>query len=131
MCCIDRLNPPYTAVYRLESGILHNHALFDKLGAVRPAHLASVPLGVSFCQFVFRDGSFDTSDSARDRRLDGHPYQGVVVSYTGVPITERFGAGEIIGSLCHLDLCERHLAPEEFHLLQQAARRITAPMMRG
>ncbi|RYF37929.1 MAG: guanylate cyclase [Cytophagaceae bacterium] len=121
----------YTAVYRLEKAVLYDHALFDKLGKVRPAHLASVPLGVSFCQFVFKDGSFDTSDSAKDSRLNGHPYQRVVVSYTGVPITEHFGKGEIIGSLCHLDLGKQHLASDEFDLLQQAARRITAPMMKS
>jgi hypothetical protein len=121
----------YTAVYRLESGVLHNHVLCDKLGEMRPANLASVPLGISFCQFVFQNGSFHTSNSALEPRLNGHPYQGVVVSYTGVPITEAFGEGTIIGSLCHLDMTEQRLEPDEFALLQQAARRITAPMIRG
>lgn len=121
----------YTAVYRLEDAMLHNHSLFDKLGAVLTDDLASVPLGISFCQFVLRDGVFSTSDSGSDGRLAGHPYQGVVVAYTGVPITEQFGAGEVIGTLCHFDSCSQRLEAAEFELLQQAAKLIRPAMIRG
>lgn len=105
--------------------------MFDKSGEVGPENLASVPLGESFCQFVFMEGSFSTSNSAKDGRLDGNPYQGIVVSYTGVPITEHFGGGEIIGSLCHLDFFPREITNAEFELLQQAARVIHPSMIRG
>ncbi|MES1161980.1 MAG: GAF domain-containing protein, partial [Rhizobacter sp.] len=68
--------------------------------------------------FVIRDGHFKTSDSATDHRLDGHPYQGVMVSYHGVPILL---GGEIGGTLCHFDLAAHALTDDEFELLRQAA----------
>lgn len=108
----------YSAVYRFDGNTLKNILLFDKAGEVRPAFLAEVPLDVSFCQFVIRDGVFRTTDSATDRRLDGHPYQGVMVSYHGVPILVR---GEIWGTLCHFDVAAQPLADEEFDLLRGAA----------
>lgn len=121
----------YTAVYRLEGAMLHNHTLCDKKGEARPDRLAAVPLRTSFCQFVLRDGMFSTAESGSDWRLDGHPYQGVMVSYTGVPITEFYEGGEIIGSLCHFDLCSQSLDRAEFELLQQAAKLIRPAMIRG
>ncbi|MET0541778.1 MAG: hypothetical protein ABWZ88_08485 [Variovorax sp.] len=121
----------YTAAYRLSESMLQNQALFDKQGEIRPDFLATVPLEMSFCQFVFRDGVFATTDSASDRRLDGHPYQGVMVSYTGVPITDGAAGGKIIGSLCHFDLVQHAIDDDEFALLQRASRVITANMLRG
>lgn len=120
----------YSAVYRLHESVLHNLVLVDKLNEVRPDFLAAVPLQTSFCQFVLRDGFFVTNDSAEDKRLDGHPYQGKMVSYTGVPITEVHGGGEIIGSLCHFDVVEHKLDPQEFELLQRAARVINPHLIR-
>lgn len=108
----------YSAVYRLDGNTLRNILLFDKVGEVRPAFLAEVPFNTSFCQFVIRDGLFRTSDSANDRRLDGHPYQGVMVSYHGVPILAH---GEIWGTLCHFDVAVQPLADAEFDLLREAA----------
>jgi GAF domain-containing protein len=69
-------------------------------------------------QFAIRDGSFRTNDSAADPRLDGHPYQGVMVSYHGVPIMMN---GEIWGTMCHFDLAKLPLAEDEFELLRDAA----------
>jgi GAF domain-containing protein len=108
----------YSAVYRLEGGKLKNVLLHDKAGEIRPDFLAEVALETSFCQFVIRDGHFQTSDSGTDHRLDGHPYQGVMVSYHGVPIL--LGA-EIWGTLCHFDLEPLPLSDEEFELLRGAA----------
>jgi GAF domain-containing protein len=108
----------YSAVYRIEGGCLKNLWLHDKGGEVRPEFLATVPFESSFCQFVIRDGHFTTSDSAADRRLDGHPYQGVMVSYHGVPI---LSGAEIWGTLCHFDPAALPLAEGEFELLRQAA----------
>ena len=108
----------YSAVYKVDGGRLKNVLLHDKVGELRPDFLAEVPFETSFCQFVIRDGHFSTNDSASDRRLDGHPYQGVMVSYHGVPI---LSGSEIWGTLCHFDLVAQALSDEEFELLRQAA----------
>jgi GAF domain-containing protein len=108
----------YSAVYRLDGGRLKNVLLHDKAGEVCPEFLAEVPFETSFCQFVIRDGHFATSDSGADSRLDGHPYQGVMVSYHGVPI---LSGGNIWGTLCHFDVAAQPLPDDEFELLQKAA----------
>nr|WP_315207225.1 GAF domain-containing protein [uncultured Albidiferax sp.] len=114
----------FTAVYRLDDGILRNVLLCDKLGEICPEYLAEVPLATSFCQFVLRDGVFQTTNSGTDTRLDGHPYQGVMVCYHGVPLQSR--TGELWGTLCHFDVQELALPDPEFELLQQAAQRLLA-----
>ncbi|MDM0073784.1 GAF domain-containing protein [Variovorax sp. J2P1-59] len=110
----------YSAVYRLHGETLQNIYLHDKQGELRPEFLAIVPFEVSFCQFVLRDGFFRTDDSGKDSRLDGHPYQGMMVSYHGVPLTSA--TGELIGTLCHFDVQSHPLPDGEFELLQSAAR---------
>jgi len=110
----------YTAVYRLEGNLLRNIELIDKAHEVTPEFLAEVPLGTSFCQYVLRDGLFLTSNSAQDDRLDGHPYQGVMVAYHGVPIMDSTGA--LFGSLCHFDVEEQPLSDLEFEHLKAVAR---------
>ncbi len=114
----------YTAAYRVEGDMLRNVFLHDKKGEVRPEFLAVVPLETSFCQFVLRDGSFRTEDSARDSRLDGHPYQGVMVCYHGVPLID--GDGELVGTLCHFDVTQLGLPDGEYELLEQAGRALPA-----
>jgi GAF domain-containing protein len=117
------LNQPiehrYTALYRLRDSTLKNVGLYDKAGEVKPEYLAEVPLEVSFCQFVLRDGRFLTTDSSLDDRLHGHPYQGVMMAYHGVPVRDE--QGHLYGTLCHFDLVQRELSDEHFELLQQAA----------
>jgi GAF domain-containing protein len=108
----------YSAVYRLCGRLLVNVALHDKLGHITPDFLAEVPFEASFCQFVVRDGLFRTDNSGDDARLNGHPYQGVVVSYHGSPIMWH---GEIWGSMCHFDLEVMPLPETEFELLKAAA----------
>ncbi len=56
----------FTAVYRLDGGMLRNVLLCDKLGEICPEFLAEVPLATSFCQFVLGDGVFQTTNSASD-----------------------------------------------------------------
>jgi GAF domain-containing protein len=116
----------YTALYRLEDAQLKNVELIDKAGELRPEFLASVPLTDSFCQFVLRDGAFLTEDSARDERLDGHPYKGVMVAYHGVPVID--GAGELFGSLCHFDVQVQPLSDAEFAHLQGVAQALARVM---
>lgn len=117
------LNQPiehrYTALYRLRDSTLTNIGLFDKAGEVTPEYLAEVPLEVSFCQFVLRDGPFLTADSSLDDRLNGHPYKGVMMAYHGVPVQDEHG--KLYGTLCHFDAVRRELPDKEFELLQQAA----------
>ena len=107
----------YSAVYRIDGRTLKNVLLRDKADEITPAYLAEVPFETSFCQFVIRDGHFQTDDSALDHRLDGHAYQGVMVSYHGVPI---LSGGEIWGTLCHFDVAAQPLSDDEFDLLRGA-----------
>ena len=110
----------YTGVYRLHGDALHNVFLVDKEDAVKPDELAVVRLEDSFCQFVLRDGRFLTSDSAREPMLDGHRYQGVMLSYHGVPVADN--AGGLFGTLCHFDTVGRELPAGQFELLEAAGK---------
>ena len=109
----------YTAIYQLVGDTLKCQHLIDKTGAVQTEFLAEVPLRDSFCQFVIRDGIFLTENSAFDHRLDGHPYQGIVVSYHAIPLVTR--AGVLYGTLCHLDTVACALSDPELDLLKEVA----------
>lgn len=110
----------YTAVYALADGHLRNLYLYDKLGEVVPEFLQTVPFEDSFCQFVLRDGVFLTHDSGSDPRLNGHRYQGVMVTYHGVPLLDDYG--QLFGTLCHFDVVSHGLSDSELQLLQLAGR---------
>lgn len=110
----------YTGLYQLRDGLLNNQFLIDKQGQVVPAALAAVPLEISFCQFVLRDKSFRSDNTADDRRLDGNPFQGKVMAYHGVPLIDA--AGALYGTLCHFDMQPWGISDEEFGNLQLAAR---------
>lgn len=114
----------YTAIYQLDGNVLRNLFLYDKAGETLPQHLAAVDMGMSFCQFVLRDGAFLTDNSAFDSRLDGHPYKGVMVAYHGVPMTSA--EGDLVGTLCHFDVEPRGLTSGEFECLQTAAQLLPA-----
>lgn len=111
----------FTAVYQLNGDLMRNIAIVDKAGAVVPENLLTVPLGSSFCQFVLRDGFFRLQGDA-DERLNGHPYQGVVESYVGVPLTSAGGA--LIGTFCHFDFPALPISDEEFCFMQQVAHEL-------
>ncbi|MDP9899050.1 GAF domain-containing protein [Variovorax ginsengisoli] len=110
----------YTAVYAIDGETMKNIVLVDKAGEDIPAHLAQVPMGLSFCQYVLRDGVFLSNDSTTDVRLHGHPSQSVVVAYHAVPIIDD--AGAVFGSLSHFDLRAQPLSDIEFTHLQGIAR---------
>ncbi|RZI94704.1 MAG: hypothetical protein EOP78_08300 [Variovorax sp.] len=113
----SRIPHRYTAVYWLpDPDRLVNVALVDKLREPAPLNLQTLPYNESFCQFAIRDGEFRTFNSARDARLDGHVYQGVLNSYHAVPLTSS--SGEILGTLCHFDPVALDLADEDFELLR-------------
>lgn len=118
----------FTAVYRLQGGVIHNVFLHDKLGEVMPEFLRAVPLGESFCQFVLRDGMFCTANTAQDARLHGHKYQGVLGAYYGLPLLDN--AGELYGSLCHFEERNQALPPAEFAFLQKAAQVLPRYLLR-
>lgn len=119
-----RVTHRYTAVYQVDDQMLRNLYLVDKQKQATPDMLAIVPMDDSFCQFALRDGSFATEDSAVDPRLEGHPAQGVVVSYTAVPIVD--GQGEVVGTLCQFDMTRQDLPPSEFALLERVAKLLPA-----
>ncbi|MDB5928574.1 MAG: guanylate cyclase [Polaromonas sp.] len=108
----------YTAIYRLEGQMMRNIELYDRLGE-QSAALSEVPLGDSFCQFVMNQNGFATPNSADDRRLDGHPYQGVLNAYFGLPLSR--GPGTIYGTFCHFDFEPRNLEDSEICLLEAVA----------
>ncbi len=108
----------FTAVYRLDELMLHMVDMVDKDG-LDDMKLEAVPLGDSFCQFTLREGSFLTTSSGGDKRLDGHPYQGVVESYIGLPLTRA--DGELFGTFCHYDLAGRPVNDDEYAFLTQVA----------
>jgi GAF domain-containing protein len=109
----------FTGIYQLAHSVMRNVEFFDKLGDTVPQALSAVPLQDSFCQFVVRDGSFITTDSAQDARLNGHTYQGVVGTYYGVPLLDN--AGQLFGTLCHFDVMTYSVSDAEFAFLQKAA----------
>ncbi len=118
----------YTAVYRMDGLDLRCVELYDRLGEMDASFLAVVPMKDSYCQFVLRDGVFQTMNTSDDSRLDGHPYQGVVLSYYGVPILR--GQRDLFGTLCHFDVVPRSLSDESFQRLQAAAKML-APVVTG
>ena len=118
----QRVDHRFTAVYRLQDMVLHHVELVDKVtdDDFDRGGLQSVPLGDSFCQFVLRDGFFRTSRTTGMEALDGHPYQGVMESYVGLPLMSS--PDTMFGTLCHFDFGERPLSDEEFTFLQRVAR---------
>lgn len=110
----------FSAVYRFSGRSLKNVLLHDKRRQAKPTFLAVVPFERSFCQFVQQDRAFRTNDSKCDPRLEGHPYQGIIVSYHSVPIVAPSG-GELWGTLSHFDPEAMSLAEDEFALMKEAA----------
>ncbi|MES2634189.1 MAG: GAF domain-containing protein [Pseudomonadota bacterium] len=113
----DRVPHRFTAVYQLNGELMRNIAIVDKAGKVIADDLLTVPLALSFCQFVLRDGLFRLEGNADDR-LEGHPYRGVVQSYVGVPLTLDAG---LVGTFCHFDFPPMALADEEFSFMEEVA----------
>lgn len=116
----QRVPHRFTGIYRLTGNVLHNAALVDKEEGSGTVVLTDVPLNDSFCQFVFRDGSFSTTHSGTDARLAGNPYSGIIGSYVGVPIPGLNGG--LYGTLCHFDFGDHAIGDEEFLVLGRVAQ---------
>ncbi|QTD46602.1 guanylate cyclase [Ottowia testudinis] len=125
----DRVSHRFTGVYRLQGGTMHNAGLIDKRGEIAPDALLAVPLTSSFCQFVLRDGVFATGLSGSDDRLAGHPYQGVLNSYVGLPLTRT--GDDLQGTLCHFDFEPVQVPEPEFDFLRKAALLLPRYLPRG
>jgi GAF domain-containing protein len=117
----SRVPHRFTGVFRLGANMLQKVCLVDKDAEVsEDAFLQEVPLGHSFCQFVLRDGALRTSLSSSLAMLDGHPYQGVLETYVGLPLMT--GPSELFGTLCHFDFVSHPISDEEFEFLQKATQ---------
>ena len=110
----------YSGIFALDGELLRNTHMFDKLGEVKPEALEVVVLKDSFCQIVLCEGFFLTDNTQQDRRLDYSPFQGVVMSYHGVPLLND--RGDLHGTLCHFDLVEQTISDEELACLQFTAK---------
>ena len=110
----------YTGIFELVGEDLLCRNVYDKLGEPRSHDLDVVKFTDSFCQIAMREGEYRTDNTAMDRRVDGSPYQGVVMSYQGVPLIGH--TLELQGTLCHFDVVEQSLSDEEFACLIEAAR---------
>lgn len=110
----------FSAVYAMaDAQRLVNVGFFDKQQEAIPPNLRSVVYNQSFCQYAIRDGQFRTENSARDTRLDGNVYQGVLNSYHAVPLVSM--QGQMLGTICHFDTAALALADEDFELLRLVA----------
>ena len=115
----ERVAHRFTAIYRLDKDDLQMVELIDKHNEPATAPKPRVPFSQSFCEVAVRDGLLATSNSALDHRLDARPNQGVLASYTGLPLMQP--AGQLYGTLCHYDYDQQPISDDEFAFLQQAA----------
>ena len=107
----------YTAIYRFEGTMMRNVYLYDRQGE-DTSSFAVVPLGDSFCQFVMAQDGFSTGNSAKDQRLVGHAYRGVLNAYFGLPLSRQ--PGTIYGTFCHFDLDPCVIPDSEIPFLESA-----------
>lgn len=114
----QRVSHRFSAIYRLDKNDLEIVELIDKLDDAATAPSSRVPFLQSFCEIAIRDNGVKTSNSALDKKLDGLPNQGVLLSYVGLPLMQQ--AGNLYGTLCHYDTTEQVISDDEFAFLQQA-----------
>ena len=95
----QRVSHRFSAIYRFDKNDLEIVELIDKLDDAASAPLSRVPFSQSFCEIAVRDGGMKTSNSALDKKLDGLPNQGILLSYVGLPLMQH--AGKLYGTLCH------------------------------
>ena len=116
----QRVTHRFTAVFKLDGPVMRNVAIIDKLEELIPDSFKEIPFEDSFCQFVLRDGSFVTHDSAGDERLDGHIYKGVLNTYVGLPLANS--DGDLFGTLCHFDFPPLDILDTEFEFLNKVVK---------
>jgi hypothetical protein len=109
----------FSAVFRVDGELVRCLAIHDRQHELGCEDMPAVPIGNSFCQFVLRDGSLRVEDSRTDRRLDGNPFQSMILSYLGVRLARRTGA--FSGTLCHFDTEVQVVKEADFDALVSAA----------
>lgn len=119
----SRTSYRYTAIYRLDGAMMRNIHLYDRLGE-NPTQLSEIALGDSFCQFVMKEGGFQTANSGEDARLSNHAYRGIMNSYFGLPLSRK--PGTIYGTLCHFDVEPMAISADEIPLLEAVSAELMA-----
>ena len=114
---------PCTGVNPLENDAMRLVAVFDRNSEDVKA-LTVIPLGGSFCQFVMRDGVFNTTHAAEDSRLTGNACRDIVASYFGLLLAS--GPGDFCGTLCHF-----HVVPNDADDAEFESLRVQFPAARG
>ncbi len=117
----SRVPHRFTAIYKLDGDVFILQHFVDKLGEIAPQLLTKVPFDASFCQYSVGLGQFVSEDTINDQRLNGHPNQGTLGTYVGLPLTLMpFG---LYGTFCHFDFDPNlRVTDEEFEYLQGAMR---------
>lgn len=115
----------YTGLYRVESPLLRNVALFDRENPMLRASGECTPIGHTYCNIVAANAlALAVTDSASDARFIGHPARATVLSYVGVPVRDR--AGRVVGTLCHWDSRPRLAPAGEIVILERVAELLAA-----
>ena len=117
----------YSAIYRFQNEMFENLYFYDKNRQPIAEFLEFIPFEVSFCQYVSHKDSFSINNSALDPRLDGHMFQGIVMSYPGVPLFDELGC--VCGTLCHFDEVAFPISDSELKMLKQASRGMPAELL--
>jgi hypothetical protein len=112
----DRTPYRFTAIYKLNGGVMRASHAFDRASEYR-TWLKVVPLGESFCQYAVEHGEFVTSHASQDLRLTNRPYAGMVESYYGRVLTRE--CGEPYGTFIHFDLEPRTISTKEISVLRE------------
>jgi hypothetical protein len=117
----QRVPHRFTAVYQLSDQRLRRLGFIDKQGS-SGEELADLPFKDSFCEISVREGGLVTTEASTDKRLDGNPYQAMVGSYVGLPLSAA--PGELFGTFCHYDFCKQAIGNDEFLFLEQTSQRL-------
>jgi len=117
----------YTGLYRVESPLLRNVALFDRENPMLRAAGQCTPLRDTYCNIVSANAlALAVADAESDVRLIGHPARTSVLSYVGVPVRDR--GGRVAGTLCHWDSRPR-LAPAGELLVLERVAELLSPLI--
>ena len=115
----------FTGLYRVETSILRNVALFDRENPMLHGAGQCSALRDTYCNIVAANAlSLAVGDATTDARLIGHPARDSVLSYVGVPVRDR--AGKVAGTLCHWDTRPRLAPAGELVVLERVSELLTS-----
>lgn len=110
----------FTGLYRIETPMLRNVALFDRENPMLRGAGQRSALRDTYCNIVAANAlALAVADAGSDARLIGHPARDSVLSYIGVPVRDR--AGRVAGTLCHWDSRPRLAPAGELVVLERVA----------